>query len=88
VEDWSITYVVLPTNANASTIGANLNILALSGATAGTSAVLDDVRLSYVAVPEPATYVLVSFTLVAGLIVERARRRLVHRLHERSYSGV
>ncbi len=84
MEDWSITYVVLPTNANASTIGSNLNILALSGATSGTSAVLDDVRISFVAVPEPATYVLVTFTLLTGLGVERARRRFIHRLHESS----
>jgi hypothetical protein len=76
-DDWSITYVVLPTNANAITIGSNLNILAISGATAGTSAVLDDVRLSFVAVPEPTSYALVTITLLAGLLVERSRRQKI-----------
>lgn len=67
-EDWSLTYVVLPTNANASALGTNLNIMALASSSSGTSAAIDDVRLTFTAVPEPATYVLMSMTALAGLV--------------------
>lgn len=65
-EDWSLTYIVLPTNANASAIGTNLNIMALASSASGNSSAIDDIRLTFTAVPEPSTYALLGITVLAG----------------------
>lgn len=71
---WSRTYEVFPTNANASALGTNLNILLLASASTGSSAAVDDVRLTFTPVPEPSTLALAGLAAGGALATWRYRR--------------
>lgn len=74
-EVWTATYVILPTNANASALGTNLNILMLASTGSGASAAVDNISVTFVAVPEPTSIALIGTSVVAMLGYGWQRRR-------------